>query len=306
MIDVISIIFNKNNEFFKLTEKAKRLPHIGFSSFLLPALFIGLAAVLIQFLLAPLILGEAAGVDPVTKQIFLLYVYFSAVLFFIFLWIKLFEVRPFYTIGFTKNNFIKKYASGYITGFGMTTLVVGAMYVFGGVEISSNPKAVQGFDALGTVVIMLFGFVVQGGSEEILARGWMFQVIGARYKPWIGAVISSVFFSLLHLGNEGVNVFGVINLLLFAFLMVLFVLKDKSLWGACAWHSAWNWSLGNFYGLSVSGTDEIPSVINLDSKGSELINGGGFGPEGSLITTLILLCVIIYLFYKLYKTNYES
>ena len=110
-----------------------------------------------------------------------------------------------------------------------------------------------------------------------------------------------MFFSILHFGNEGVNVFGVINLIMFALLMVLFVLKDKSLWGACAWHSSWNWTLGNFYGLSVSGTDEIPSFINFDSKGSDLINGGGFGPEGSILTSLVLLGAIVYISYTFYN-----
>jgi uncharacterized protein len=306
MSDFIKTIFNQNNTFFQLTKDAKRLPHIAFSSFLLPVLFVGLAAVLVQFILSPLVLGDAAAVDPVFKQIFLLFVYFSAISFFVFLWVKVVEGRPIFTLGFTRNAFIKKYLSGYAIGLSMTTLVVGTMYVLGGVEFTLTAHSIINFNSLGIVIIILFGFVVQGASEEILARGWMFQVIGARYKPWTGAVISSVFFSLLHLGNEGINVFGVVNLVLFAFLMVLFVLKDKSLWRACAWHSAWNWSLGNFYGLSVSGNEEMPSIINLDSKGSEIINGGGFGPEGSLITTLVLLFAVIYLFYKLYKSIYAS
>ena len=116
MSDLIENIFNRENEFFKLTDNAKRLPHIGFSSFLLPVLFVGLAAVLIQFVLAPLILGEAAGVNPVTKQVFLLFVYFSAVSFFIFLWVKFVEGRPLFTLGFTRDKFVKKYLSGLCYG----------------------------------------------------------------------------------------------------------------------------------------------------------------------------------------------
>jgi len=145
----------------------------------------------------------------------------------------------------------------------------------------------------GIVLIFLFGFLIQGAAEEILSRGWMLQVIGARYKPWLGVIISTLFFSAIHLGNSGINIASVINLLFFAFFMLLLVMNDGSLWSACAWHSAWNWSLGNFYGLSVSGHGEKTSIFDLNTVGNELISGGGFGPEGSLVTSTVLIIAII-------------
>ena len=129
------------------------------------------------------------------------------------------------------------------------------------------------------------------------------QVIGARYWPFLGVAISTVLFALLHLGNSGINLVSVINLLFFAMLMVMFVMKDGSLWSACAWHSAWNWMLGNVYGLSVSGSGEKVTIIDLNTTGNELISGGGFGPEGSLITTFVLSIVIIWLGVTIYKSK---
>jgi len=42
---------------------------------------------------------------------------------------------------------------------------------------------------------------VQGPAEEVLFRGWLLPVIGARYLPWIGVLVSSLIFSLAHAGS---------------------------------------------------------------------------------------------------------
>lgn len=303
MKETISALFNQENEFFKLTDGAKRITHIAFSSLLLPVVFLALAGFLTQFVLAPLFFTYIAETTTFARQAFGLYVMFGSFSAMIFLWVKFYEGRPVYTLGFTSNNAVKKYLFGFGTGAGLNIIVVGIMALFGSIEMDYSETALTGFDAVGGVIIMLFGFVVQGASEEILARGWMFQVIGARYKPWIGALITSIFFSVLHLGNDGVNAFAVINLVFFAVLMVIYVMKDGSLWAACGWHSAWNWTMGNVLGLSVSGTEDKACLINLGTTGNELISGGGFGPEGSMITSVVLLISIIYFANKVIRKS---
>jgi membrane protease YdiL (CAAX protease family) len=291
--ETLQTIFSPRNEFFLLADDAKRLPSIWISSLLLPIVFVFLAGLITQFLLAPLYFGDPSEASTFARQAFGLYVMFGVVIILIALWMWLFEGRAFYKVGFTKDKIISRYLFGFGTGVGMNFAVVGLIALFGNVEFESGGTQAVGVAAIGSVTIMLFGFVIQGASEEILARGWMMQVIGARYKPWIGALISSIIFALLHLGNSGISVIAIINLVLFALLMVLYVLKDGSIWSACAWHSSWNWTLGNVLGLSVSGTGEKVSLINLKTSGHELVTGGGFGPEGSLITSIVLLVAII-------------
>jgi membrane protease YdiL (CAAX protease family) len=129
----------------------------------------------------------------------------------------------------------------------------------------------------------------------------MFQVIGARYKPWLGVLITSIIFSIMHLGNDGANIFAAINIFLIAILLSLFVMKDSSIWGACGFHSAWNWTLGNVFGLSVSGTRDKTSLFDLTTKGNELLTGGQFGVEGSIVLTFLLIGSIFLLIRYLIK-----
>lgn len=303
MKNLIYSIFNPKNEFFLLTKNAKRLTHISLSSFILPILFLFIAGAIFQFALVPVV------IDPYdfprwVRLVFNLFALFGIGIILIFLWVRFFEGRTITSLGFAKNGWIKKYLNGFAIGLFMNSLVIGLIALFGGIEISSSDTNITGFNAIGIVALFLVGFIVQGASEEILSRGWMMQVIGARYVPWLGVLLSSILFAILHLGNAGINLSSVLNLIFFALFMTLLVLKDGSLWSACAWHSAWNWSLGNIFGLSVSGSGEKATIFDLNTVGNEYISGGGFGPEGSLITTIVLIAGIVILIIKVRQKSY--
>lgn len=284
-------LIRPENIFFQLTNDSKRITHIALSSFLLPVSFIIISALLTQNIFAPLYFGDPTQASSSARQAFGLFALFGTVIFLIFLWVRFFEGRSFRSIGFTKENALKKYLFGFFLGFLMNTIVVGIMASLGSIE-SNQANTYVNINVLGSVVVFLFGFVIQGSGEEIIFRGWMFQVIGARYKPWLGVLITTILFSLLHLNNTGANLFSIINLMLVSILLILFVIKDGSIWAACAWHTAWNWTLGNVYGLSVSGKSQKDSILALSTTGNELISGGQFGPEASVIVTVVLLVAI--------------
>lgn len=299
MKNLISTIFNSENEFFQLTKDAKRLTHISLSSFILPIIFLALAGIFAMAVLKPLLLGDPKLISPWINDIFQLVVMFGAIILIIFLWVKFFEGRKISSLGFVKEKSISRYLAGFISGIAINSIVVGIMALFGNIEIAEKSVNLTGIDAIGIVLIFLFGFVIQGASEEILSRGWMMQVIGARYKPWLGVLLSTLLFAILHLSNAGVNPISVINLILVSFLLALFVLNDGSLWFACAWHTSWNWMLGNVFGLSVSGQGEKITLVDLNTRGAEILSGGGFGPEGSIITTIVMIFAIIWYGIKL-------
>lgn len=298
-------IISSQNRFFKLAKDAKRLPHIAFSSFLLPLLFIAAGLLLTQFAIVPLTVGDIKQLPNFYEELFMLFVPFILVVFTIFLWVKFFEKRSFYTIGFTKENLLRKYLFGFGTGVLMMSLIVGLMALTGTIVVNQNSRI--GSEAIGGVILFLFAYIIQGGAEEISTRGWQFQVIGARYKPWIGALVSSLFFTVMHLTNKGVNVLCLINLFLFAVLLVSYVMNDGSIWSACGWHSAWNWTLGNVFGLKVSGIHGgTVSLLNLSASGPDFITGGPFGPEGSIFATFIFSTGILWMTIYIYRKNKQN
>ena len=291
-------LFSKENDFFVLAKSGKRITHIAIAIPLLIVIFF--AGFIFSELLVFQILLKNPQVPRIFRELYTLIISFGSVILFVWLWVRLFEKRSLFTVGFTKSKALKKYLSGFLTGILMLSGVMLLMVIFGNVQFEVGAN-VFNFNVFHIIFLFLIGYIVQGASEEILARGWQFQVIGARYKPWLGALISAILFVLLHGLNPGITIFAIVNLLLFAFLMIVLVLRNKSIWAACGWHSAWNWCMETIFGLNVSGTEGSGSLLNLTSKGSEFMSGGEFGPEGSIFSTIVLIVGILVLVLK--KSN---
>ena len=135
-----------------------------------------------------------------------------------------------------------------------------------------------GLAALGGGLLTLFGTVVQSSGEELLFRGWLLPTIGARYGPRIGVAVSSAFFSLAHGLNPNATALGLLNLSLFGTFLALYALAEGGLWGACAWHTLWNWTDNVLFGLRDSGGPPRPALlVSITPSGPDIVTGGAFG-----------------------------
>ncbi len=222
---------------------------------------------------------------------------FAGIFLFLWLWLKFYEKRPFYTLGFQKPGAFMQYGRGLLIGAAMFGGAVGLMALFGFVELAEGNPAQTGLTALGGVLVVALGWVVQGAGEEVLTRGWMLPVLGARTRPWIGIVVVSLFFAVLHGLNPNLSVLALVNLALFGLFAAFYALREGSLWGICALHSVWNWIQGNVFGFEVSGTNAGGgTLLKFVETGPNWFTGGAFGPEGGLAVTLMLLLGIAVLF----------
>lgn len=198
---------------------------------------------------------------------------FGGIFLFLWLWTKFFEKRRFASLGLEKANALFRYLRGLGIGVAMFSGAVGLLAVFGFVRIETGQPAMQGLPALGGVLIVLIGWLVQGAGEELLTRGWMLPVLSVRYKPWLGIVVSSLFFAILHGLNPNLSLIALVNLTLFGLFAAFYALREGSLWGVCALHSAWNWAQGNIFGLEVSGSSAGVGLFNLLETGPDWFTG---------------------------------
>ena len=51
------------------------------------------------------------------------------------------------------------------------------------------------------IVGSLVAFLIQGATEEIIVRGWLFPVLSVRSRIWVGIIVTSFLFGFLHLLN---------------------------------------------------------------------------------------------------------
>jgi membrane protease YdiL (CAAX protease family) len=112
---------------------------------------------------------------------------------------------------------------------------------------------------------------------------------------WIAILGFSLIFSLGHIFNEDMSYVSAGCLFLHGILLSMVYFKTRSLWIPIGIHIAWNWTQGPLWGIRVSGTQIPNTLLTSMPKGTELLSGGNFGVEGSLITVIITLGLLLYI-----------
>ncbi|WP_455451281.1 CPBP family intramembrane glutamic endopeptidase [Streptococcus salivarius] len=221
----------------------------------------------------------------------------------IFFWVKVVEKRPIRTLGFFKGHIWLNLLKGW--GLGTLLLLVSFLgtYLLGGLEFVKVDFSQRTF--LYILSLIPFWFI-QGGTEELVTRGWLLQTVTNKLNLSWGIAISSSFFSILHLGNQGVTALSLISIVLVGVLMALYMLKTDNIWGVAALHGAWNFAQGNLVGVAVSGQHAGGSLLHFQARSGtpDWLSGGAFGLEGNLVTCVVLVVGIIILRLQLKKENF--
>jgi membrane protease YdiL (CAAX protease family) len=122
------------------------------------------------------------------------------------MWVKLFERRPLSTIGLERRGFFGRYMLGLPLGVCLVVLVsaVAALLslgasaadadTLGAMEVS---RAITQAALIGYAGLFL-GFLIQGGVEELIFRGWLMSALTARWGKRWGVFVASFAFALLH------------------------------------------------------------------------------------------------------------
>jgi len=201
------------------------------------------------------------------------------------LWVRFKERRPIRSLGFAAPGAGAKILRGALIGLVMISAVA-LITVASGQGTLGAPN----WSALLPALVLLVGFTIQGSTEELFARGYLVQAVSWKWGLLAAFVVQTVWFTLLHGANGGITVVPVLNLVLVAVFLGFWSLAEEGLWGVCAFHAVWNWGQGNLWGAHVSNMDVETSVLSFRPTpgAGDLISGGSFGFEGSLVSSLML------------------
>ncbi|NMH05653.1 CPBP family intramembrane metalloprotease [Streptococcus pneumoniae] len=219
----------------------------------------------------------------------------------VFRWTRKVEKRPIRTLGFYRENCLSNLLKGFSLGLALFLLTLLSLVVLGQYRLESihlNPYY------LAFVVFTIPFWILQGTAEEVVARAWLLPQLASRTNLKLAILISSLFFTLLHMGNSGLTPLSLVNLFLFGVAMSLYLLKTDTIWGIGGIHGAWNFAQGNLFGVLVSGQSSGTSIMKFTPQGNQdWLSGGSFGIEGSIVSSIILFLLIVYLAYQLKKEN---
>ena len=128
--------------------------------------------------------------------------------------------------------------------------------------------------------------------EELVFRGYLLQnMMDGMGKLW-AVIISCLFYGLVHAINPNAGVLSSTIIVLFGYLRLYGYLGTSQLWLSMGMHAAWNFFQGPVFGFAASGF-ETRTILIHSPVGPDLLTGGDFGPEGSVITIPIVLLALV-------------
>lgn len=137
-------------------------------------------------------------------------------------------------------------------------------------------------------VVLLFGAL----GEELIFRGYPFQMLAGRYGTFQVLLPAAVLFATAHAGNLDSSPLGLFNTFLWGAALGYSLLRSGDLWLPTGLHFGWNFTLPLF-GVNLSGFRMGLTGHTLEWRASALWSGGNYGPEASVLTTLVVIVLFI-------------
>lgn len=214
------------------------------------------------------------------------------------LWLKFYEKRPMWSVGLHVDKvFGLDLLKGVIIGGAMMIAIFTIEWGAGFVQLSY--KQLSAGVMLQLTAVSGAIFILGAFGEEMLFRGYMFQVLVEGTNKIIAVVIFAVFFGMAHLSNPHVTFFSFINVVLAGIWLSLAYLKTRSLALPLGLHFSWNFLQNHVFSFPVSGIDFTQFQLGtLVQSGPEWLTGGHFGPEGGALATVMVLASTVLIYYS--------
>ena len=138
-------------------------------------------------------------------------------------------------------------------------------------------------------ILLLFGAV----GEEMLFRGYGFQVLVKGIGPFATILPVSVLFGLAHSQNLNFGPLAFLNTVLWGVVLGFAYYRSGDLWLPIGLHFGWNWALP-LLGANLSGFTMDVTGYAMHWKIGDRLSGGAYGPEGGLLTTGVVIGLFFY------------
>ncbi|WP_220139400.1 CPBP family intramembrane glutamic endopeptidase [Nocardia sp. GTS18] len=172
-------------------------------------------------------------------------------------------------------------------GLGFTFIAVSMLMVITEFSFTRVPGS-----AVATVVSIVAVQLGAAVTEELLFRGLLLQGLERLCGSWAALAITAALFGAIHMANPGATLWTGFAIAVEAgVLLGAAFLWLRSIWVAVGLHFAWNTTVG-LLGIPVSG-HASPGLLIAEPTGPELLTGGQFGIEGSIIPVVVSLLLAV-------------
>lgn len=227
----------------------------------------------------------------VGSTIFISLIGFGGTMLCVWIFRRYIDRRSLISLGFKIRNYGNDLLAGMGWGAGLIVIGFAVLYLSGMLEIQTI-----GFEP-GSFFLYFILFSLVALNEEILIRGYVLTNLMDSMNKYLALLVSSVLFALLHLANANMSVLAFINLILAGVILGIYYIHKRNLWFPIGMHLTWNFFQGPVFGFEVSG-NKTSSIIIQEINGPDLLTGGAFGLEGSLIASVAIVMITLAIHWK--------
>jgi len=203
----------------------------------------------------------------------------------IWIFIKYLDKEKFVNLGFDTKNRRYEFIIGIVIGAFIMTTAYSLLLILGEINFQS-----VNFD-FKEIILSILTFTIVSVMEEVLFRGYILKNLMISFNKYIALIVSSILFSLAHGFNPNIDLFGLTNIFLAGILLGISYIHTKNLWFPIALHLSWNF-FQTIFGFNVSGQKSY-SLIEFSIPENNIINGGEFGFEGSILSLIAMIVAIV-------------
>jgi uncharacterized protein len=228
--------------------------------------------------------GESAGGSLFEKTVAFIAVLVAVLIF------GAFEHRTLAQYGLPwRKTFGKDFWAGALWGFGILAANIALMiltgaYSFGKVVLPWGQIVEYG-------VFWLAADLMVALSEEFAFRGYLQFTLTRGMGFWPAAVVTSIFFGLVHLDTSAPWQ-AITNIALLALFLCMALRRTGNLWFGIGSHMAFDWGLSFLYSCSPDARGHLSSAA---LHGSLWFTGGVAGPEGNVFNVFLVAAGILLL-----------
>jgi len=250
-----------------------------------------LASLALSFLLYAVAQGAVAAFEAEWLMWIVAIAVSAAMISLYALFVKWFEKHPAYDIPF--RRLASDTLKGLGIGFGFFVAVVAVMLLTGLYKVDGI-----GMEHPASLLSAFMMFLTVAIGEEIIFRGVLFRWVDEKWGFAAALISSALLFGIMHLPQG--TLWSSIAIAIEAGLLLGAAYKySGTLWLPIGIHWAWNFTEGNIFGFEVSGLNSGESLIHPTVSGPDILTGGVFGAEASVITAVLGLALSVWFIWKI-------
>ena len=150
---------------------------------------------------------------------------------------------------------------------------------------------IDGENQISMLWLWLFSAFINSVMQEVLVRGYLYQMIKNNYNIVVAVLISTGLFTFAHGGAFEAGILPVLNVITMSLFVTAVLEYTESLVAPIVIYFLWN-GVGAIILGGVSLAEDYPHLFNMVISGNSILSGGSCKIEGSIVVLVMNFTLI--------------